>query len=60
MPVESAADHPTYNFGGNTVTSLIAPSRGEWSVPEHWSRRGRDLRPVPTISPPRMLQLRTT
>ena len=28
MPIERAADHPTYDFGGNTVTSLIAPSRG--------------------------------
>ena len=28
MPVESTEDHPTYDFGGNTVTSLIAPSRG--------------------------------
>jgi hypothetical protein len=28
MPVESVDDHPTYDFGGNTVTSLIAPSRG--------------------------------
>ncbi len=28
MPVERADDHPTYDFGGNTVTSLIAPSRG--------------------------------
>jgi hypothetical protein len=25
MPVESAADHPTHDFGSNTVTSLIAP-----------------------------------
>jgi quercetin dioxygenase-like cupin family protein len=28
MPLERAVDHPTYDFGGNTVTSLIAPSRG--------------------------------
>jgi quercetin dioxygenase-like cupin family protein len=28
MSVESADNHPTYDFGGNTVTSLIAPSRG--------------------------------
>ena len=28
MPVEKADDHPTYDFGGNTITSLIAPSRG--------------------------------
>ena len=32
MPVESAVDHPTYDFAGNTVTSLIAPSRGAWSA----------------------------
>jgi quercetin dioxygenase-like cupin family protein len=28
MPVERAADHPTFELGGNTVTSLAAPSRG--------------------------------
>lgn len=28
MPVERADDHPAYDFGGSTVTSLIAPSRG--------------------------------
>jgi quercetin dioxygenase-like cupin family protein len=28
LAVEGAADHPTYDFGGNAVTSLIAPSRG--------------------------------
>jgi len=28
MPVESADEHPTYDFGGNAITSLIAPSRG--------------------------------
>lgn len=28
MSVESAADHPTFALGGNTVTSLAAPARG--------------------------------
>jgi quercetin dioxygenase-like cupin family protein len=28
MPVESAADHPTYALGTTTITSLAAPSRG--------------------------------
>ncbi len=28
MPVESAADHPSFELGGNTITSLAAPSRG--------------------------------
>jgi quercetin dioxygenase-like cupin family protein len=28
MAVERAADHPTFELGGNTVTSLAAPSRG--------------------------------
>lgn len=28
MPVERAADHPTFELGGNTVTSLAAPARG--------------------------------
>jgi len=28
MPVERTADHPGFDFGGNIVTSLIAPSRG--------------------------------
>ena len=28
MPVERAVDHPTFELGGNTVTSLAAPSRG--------------------------------
>jgi quercetin dioxygenase-like cupin family protein len=28
MPVERAAEHPTFELGGNTVTSLAAPSRG--------------------------------
>ena len=28
MPVERAADHPTFELGGNTVVSLAAPSRG--------------------------------
>ena len=28
MPVERADEHPTFALGGNTVTSLAAPSRG--------------------------------
>ena len=28
MAVERAVDHPTFELGGNTVTSLAAPSRG--------------------------------
>ena len=28
MTVERAADHPTFELAGNTVTSLAAPSRG--------------------------------
>lgn len=28
MPVERADDHPTFELGGNTITSLAAPSRG--------------------------------
>jgi quercetin dioxygenase-like cupin family protein len=28
MPVESAADHPTFTLGTTTITSFAAPSRG--------------------------------
>jgi len=28
VPVERANGHPTFDFGGNALTSLIAPSRG--------------------------------
>jgi quercetin dioxygenase-like cupin family protein len=28
MPVERAADHPTFEIGGNAVVSLAAPERG--------------------------------
>lgn len=28
MPVERAHQHPTFELGGNTITSLAAPSRG--------------------------------
>ena len=28
MPVESAADHPTFALGTTTITSFAAPSRG--------------------------------
>jgi quercetin dioxygenase-like cupin family protein len=32
MPVERAAEHPTFELGGNTITSLAAPSRGAQEV----------------------------
>jgi quercetin dioxygenase-like cupin family protein len=32
MPVERAADHPTFELGGNTITSLAAPARGAREV----------------------------
>jgi len=32
MPVERANEHPTHDLGGNTVTSLAAPSRGSSEV----------------------------
>ncbi len=32
MPVERAADHPSFALGGNTVTSLAAPSRGAYEA----------------------------
>ena len=28
MPIERAADHPTFELGGATVTSFAAPARG--------------------------------
>ncbi|MEP7060643.1 MAG: cupin domain-containing protein [Actinomycetota bacterium] len=28
MPVERNADHPTFEAGGNTITSFAAPARG--------------------------------
>jgi quercetin dioxygenase-like cupin family protein len=28
MPIERAADHPTFELGGNTITSYAAPARG--------------------------------
>lgn len=28
MPVERATEHPTFELGGNTITSYAAPSRG--------------------------------
>ena len=28
MPIERAEEHPTFELGGNTITSLAAPSRG--------------------------------
>jgi quercetin dioxygenase-like cupin family protein len=32
MPVERATEHPTYELGGNTVTSFAAPSRGAYEA----------------------------
>jgi quercetin dioxygenase-like cupin family protein len=32
MPVERAADHPTFELGGNTIVSLAAPARGSDEV----------------------------
>jgi len=32
MPVERAADHPTFENAGNTITSLVAPARGSEDV----------------------------
>lgn len=28
MPIERSADHPTFELGGNLITSYAAPSRG--------------------------------
>lgn len=28
MSLERGEDHPTFDFGGNPITSLVAPSRG--------------------------------
>ena len=28
MPVERSSDHPSYELGGNAITSFAAPSRG--------------------------------
>lgn len=28
MPVAHSADHPSFELGGNTITGLMAPSRG--------------------------------
>jgi quercetin dioxygenase-like cupin family protein len=32
MPVERPHEHPTHDLGGNTITSLAAPSRGATEV----------------------------
>jgi quercetin dioxygenase-like cupin family protein len=32
MPVERANEHPVHDLGGNTITSLAAPSRGATEV----------------------------
>ena len=32
MAVERASEHPTFELGGNTITSLAAPSRGAYEA----------------------------
>jgi quercetin dioxygenase-like cupin family protein len=32
MPIERAAEHPTFELGGNTITSFAAPARGSDEV----------------------------
>jgi quercetin dioxygenase-like cupin family protein len=32
MPIERAADHPTFELGGNAITSFAAPARGSDEV----------------------------
>jgi quercetin dioxygenase-like cupin family protein len=32
MPIERAEDHPTFDLGGNAITSLAAPARGSGEV----------------------------
>ncbi len=32
MPIERSADHPTYELGGNAITSFAAPARGSEDV----------------------------
>ncbi len=32
MPIERAADHPTFDLGGNAITSFAAPARGSDEV----------------------------
>ena len=32
MPVERSADHPTFELGGNAITSFAAPARGSEEV----------------------------
>jgi quercetin dioxygenase-like cupin family protein len=32
MPVERSADHPTFELGGNAITSFAAPARGSEEI----------------------------
>jgi quercetin dioxygenase-like cupin family protein len=32
MPIEHAVDHPTFELGGNAITSFAAPARGSEEV----------------------------
>ncbi len=32
MPVERSADHPTFELGGNAITSFAAPARGSQEI----------------------------
>jgi len=32
MPIERAADHPTFELGDNTITSFAAPARGAYEA----------------------------
>ena len=53
MPVERAADHPTFEIAGNTVTSYAAPGRGsdgERLVPYRPARPAVACRRTATIT----------
>ena len=53
MPVERADDHPIFELGGNTITSLAAPSRGARrgrAVPHRAAARWRAAAPTTTIT----------
>jgi quercetin dioxygenase-like cupin family protein len=32
MPIERSADHPTFDLGGNAITSYAAPARGSVEI----------------------------
>jgi quercetin dioxygenase-like cupin family protein len=32
MPIERSADHPTFELGGNAITSFAAPARGSEEI----------------------------